>query len=96
MIRRPLKKNFTSVLLLDTKTPAKVVDHLSAQFTVETGDGRIHYFFYADEGDTWKRVGFCHCANGSGGKPCISRAYCDENRTKKWNEANPKHQIEET
>lgn len=31
---------------------------------------------------------FCYCAIGAGGKPCISREFCDKNKNKRWNEHN--------
>ena len=29
----------------------------------------------------------CYCSIGAGGKPCVSRSFCDKNKNKMW-EAN--------
>lgn len=33
-----------------------------------------------------KKEGFCYCAIGAGGNPCISREFCDANKDKRWKE----------
>lgn len=84
MVRPQLKKNFNKVLNLETKKKGDVVDHLSSQFTVRDDNDKIHFLFYKDEGITWRRIGFCYCEIGAGGKPCISRDYCDKQRGYDW------------
>jgi len=84
MIRPKAIRNFRRVLNLETQKEGDIIDHLSAQFTVHYENGSFGFLFYADEGTVWKRVGFCYCAVGGSGNPCISRAYCDVHREEKW------------
>ena len=77
-IRKTSKKTFRYVLKDGLRV--KVTDHLSTQFIVDGGE----FLFYKDEGVTWKKVGYCYCAIGAGGRPCVSREYCDEHRQEVW------------
>jgi len=84
MVRPQLKKNFNKVYNLETKKKGEVVDHLSSQFTVQYEDNTFDFLFYKDEGVTWSPAGYCYCSIGAGGKPCVSRAYCDKRRGYDW------------
>lgn len=53
---KPSEKDTIQILSYPDGTgAAKVIDLLSKQFTCEDGRGRVLFFFYADEGVTWKR-----------------------------------------
>lgn len=37
-----------------------------------------------DERNKKRECRVCYCAIGAGGRPCVSRKYCDSNRQRKW------------
>jgi len=58
MIRPRSNKSFRSVLNKETKKKGDVIDHLSAQFSVQYEDGTFGFLFYKDEGVTFTRVNY--------------------------------------